>query len=233
MSSLIALIPARGGSKGIPHKNVIDFCGKPLVAWTIEQVLGSGVANAGVYVSTDDPIISDVSRNYGASVIDRPPKISTDTASTESAILHAVELLNYGGWVLLLQATSPLRNQEDLCAAVDRIGQFDSLFSASELKDYCIWQTDVVSKTMTSLTYDFKNRGSRQTHIGRTCILENGSFYLFHTDGFKRYRNRLHGEISYHLMDPWKSYEIDDPGDVELCAYYMNSKIIRSKSEGV
>ena len=75
-----AIIPARGGSKGIPRKNIVDFCGRPLIAWSIEQALNSKYIDK-VYVSTDDDEIADISKEYGAELIKRPREISTDTSS--------------------------------------------------------------------------------------------------------------------------------------------------------
>lgn len=84
----IALIPARGGSKGLPRKNILPLCGKPLIAWSIEQARASQVD--AVYVTTDDAEIASVSREWGAEVIDRPAELATDTASTEAALTHAL-----------------------------------------------------------------------------------------------------------------------------------------------
>ena len=92
MTNIVAVIPARGGSKGLPGKNVIDLCGKPLIAYSIEVAKASKHIDK-VVVSTDDAKIAEVSREYGAEIIDRPEELATDLATTESALQHAVEYL--------------------------------------------------------------------------------------------------------------------------------------------
>ncbi len=108
----IAIIPARGGSKGIPGKNTIDFCGKPLVAWSILQALDAGMVQQ-VYVSSDDDLILDISEAYGASQIRRPAELAGDASASEEALLHALDFISRSGspepeYIVFLQATSPL-----------------------------------------------------------------------------------------------------------------------------
>ena len=106
----VAIILARGGSKGIPNKNIVEFCGKPLLAWTVEHCLDGGVDL--VYVSSDADKILDVGEKYGARSIKRPEEISGDEATSESGWLHALEVIeNINGkmdWILAPQVTSPL-----------------------------------------------------------------------------------------------------------------------------
>ena len=106
---IVAIIPARGGSKGIPKKNIMDFCGKPLIAWSIEQAFGCSLID-GVYVSTDDAEISRTSKEFGAQIITRPVELATDTSSSEIAILDAINQIEKGDGrkidcVVFLQAT--------------------------------------------------------------------------------------------------------------------------------
>jgi len=113
-NKLIAIITARGGSKGLPRKNVLDLCGKPLIAHTIESAINSNIFHK-IIVSTDDKEIKEVSIKYGADVIDRPKELATDTASSLDVIEHSLSSLielgeNYTHFVLL-QPTSPLRNE--------------------------------------------------------------------------------------------------------------------------
>ena len=139
-----AIILARGGSKGIPSKNIIDFCGKPLLAWTIEQCLQAGAIES-VWVSSDDEMILTMASEYGAEQIKRPNEISGDCASSESGWLHAIDYLErkniYLDAVLAPQVTSPLRRPIDIDEAVDIFvsKQLDSLFSASLADDLYFW----------------------------------------------------------------------------------------------
>ena len=96
MINVSAIILARGGSKGIPNKNIIDFCGKPLIAWTIEQCLSSKHISE-VWVSSDSQEILEVVKEYGAKTIKRPDDISGDFATSESAWLHAIEFIERDG----------------------------------------------------------------------------------------------------------------------------------------
>lgn len=117
----IAIIPARGGSKGVHRKNVRLLAGRPLVAHSILDAREAGLIS-NVYVSTDDPEIARVSQVYGAEVIQRPPELASDTASSESALLHALEELETTGLVtdliVFLQCTSPIRTGADIDRAI-------------------------------------------------------------------------------------------------------------------
>ena len=117
-----AVIPARGGSKGIPRKNIISLAGKPLIGWTLEAVR-QAASTERVFVSTDDAEIADVARQFAAEVIPRPADLSGDTASSESALLHALEFLQQQEQYLpdllvFLQCTSPLTLPEDIDGTV-------------------------------------------------------------------------------------------------------------------
>ena len=121
MQRCVAIIPARGGSKGIPGKNLMDLCGKPLVAHTIEHARSAPSVQR-VIVSTDDDEIARVAEMFGAEVIRRPSEISGDTARSEAAIVHVLEELSRkeryeSDLVVFLQATSPLRRPEDVQAS--------------------------------------------------------------------------------------------------------------------
>ena len=138
----IAIIPARGGSKGIQDKNIINIAGKPLIAWTIEQAINTSSINK-TYVSTNDEKIANVSRQYGAEIIWRPEELCSDYSTSESAIIHAMDFLKESenispDVVVFLQATSPLRKKNDLenaiAAFIDR--KADSLISGSYLEDF-------------------------------------------------------------------------------------------------
>lgn len=132
----IATICARGGSKGLPRKNVLPFAGKPLIAHSIEQALACSLIE-GVYVSTDDDEIADVARRYGAQVpYRRPAELASDDAAKIPAIEHLVEHLERQGvaigTVIDLQPTSPLRTQEDLAAAIGLAAQADLIVTVTE-----------------------------------------------------------------------------------------------------
>ena len=225
--NVIAIIPARGGSKSIPHKNIIQFCGKPLIAWSIEAARRSRYIHD-TYVTTDDKTIANVSQQYGAKIIWRPTELATDTVSAEDALLHAISQIEKDrkvDIVVFLQATSPVREIDDIDRAVDVFvsENADSLFSAAVLEDFCIWEKD--NDHLRSITFDYHNRGRRQDR--KPYYLENGSIYICRAPIITQYKNRLGGRIAYYLMPLWKSYEIDAMEDVDICRYFMETRILR------
>lgn len=220
---IVAIIPARGGSKGIPKKNIMDFCGKPLIAWTIQQALGSAYIDE-VYVSSDDADILRISKKFGAKGIVRPRSLARDTSSTEDALIHALSSISGDvSIVVFLQATSPLRTASDIDKAIETFfsKKADSLFSAALLDDCCLWKKN--NRKLESFSFDYKNRGRRQER--EPLFLENGSIYIFKPGVLKKYHNRLGGSIACYIMDYWKSYEIDKKEDLEICRYYMKRYI--------
>ena len=224
---IIAIIPARGGSKGIPKKNIVNFCGKPLISWTILAAKKSKKISA-VYVSTDSKEISDISEKYGAEVIYRPKKISGDSSSSEEALKHAIEEIYKKNsekidYVVFLQATSPLRETADIDNAIQKIisEKADSLFSGAELGDFYVWKK--MKNCVDSLNYDYKNRKRRQDFENQ--FVENGSIYIFKPETLFKYNNRLGGKIAISDMDLWKSFEIDDMQGLEFCRLLFKTKI--------
>ena len=171
-----------------------------------------------VIVSTDDDEISQFATELGADVVVRPNDISGDSASSESALLHALKYLERSeGYkpdlVVFLQATSPLRNADDISRAVQTLvdEDADSLVSVSEIEGF-VWRKD--STGYRSLSYDFKNRQIRQQRP--VDVLENGSFYICKPWVLHEHENRLGGRITVHKMNPLCSYQIDTLEDVEL-----------------
>ena len=153
---ILAIIPARGGSKGIPKKNLIDLGGKPLIAWTIDQSINTRSIYK-TYVSTDDPEIAEISKKYGAEIIWRPQILCGDTSTSESAILHALDYLKYqqeleSDYVVFLQATSPLRKKDDIEKAIIKIidDKADSLISGSRFEDFHLLEE--INKLMNKCT---------------------------------------------------------------------------------
>jgi len=228
MKNAVAIIPARGGSKGIPLKNLIKFCDKPLLAWSIEQALSSKKIDS-VWVSSDNDEILKISENFGAKAILRPAEISTDTASSESAWLHGLnylESLNIDvSEIIGLQATSPLRKADDIDNALSKFyeNNLDSIFSVVEIEDFFMWRKNNLMKPE-SINYDYKKRLPRQ-RIERK-YLENGSFYIFNASKFKNAKNRINGKIGMYTMEKFQMFQIDNPEDVSLCEIIMKSFIL-------
>ena len=230
--NIVCIIPARGNSKEIIDKNIINFCGKPLIAWSIEQALASNHITS-VYVSSDSDKILNVSIKYGAKEIKRPDILAQDESSSEEALVHAINEIersdgNKIDLVVFLQGTSPLRSLEDIDEAINLFikNNLDSLFSACDLKDLMVWKN--VDSELTSINYDYKNRERRQDM--QKQYGENGSIYLFKPKIIRESMNRLGGKIGTYVMDASKIHEIDNKEDIGICEYFMNIKeLVKSK----
>ena len=218
--TILVLIPARAGSKGIPGKNLVHLGGVPLLSWSIEQARATPAVDR-VVVSTDGSDIADEARKWGAEVVRRPPELSGDEATSESALLHALDTLRSSedyepDLVMFLQATSPLRRRTDLADALDIFEreEADSLFSASSAHGFVWRQGPGLGDGLRALTYDPDRRPRRQ-EIGEDLV-ENGSIYIFRPKILREYGNRLGGKIAVFPMHPLDSYQIDEPADLEL-----------------
>lgn len=217
--STIAFIPARGGSKGVPGKNIKMIAGKPLLAWSIEHALQAAGVDR-VVVSTDCPDIAACARQYGAEVpFMRPAEISGDTATTESAMLHFCDWMDAEGWVfdnfLLIQATSPVRAAGRFGDAIRFFedGKYDSLVAVT-LSHRFFWQQPEAPKA----SYDFMRRPRRQDiPESERRYMETGSFYLTRVDALRQTGNRLCGKVGLYITPEEESYEIDSLVDFKVC----------------
>lgn len=217
-SSVIAVIPARGGSKGIKRKNLRPLWGKPLLAHSIEQAR-STPSVARVFVSTDDPEIGAVARDYGSEVIWRPAEISGDTASSESALIHALDSLRETEQyepklVVFLQATSPRRGPDDVANAIRIVlaEEADSLLSVRPVEGF-LWRS--AGSHFGPVNYDPQRRPRRQ-ELSETFWEENGSIYVFKPWILRAYSSRLGGKVSVLRMGPLDSFQVDEPSDLKL-----------------
>lgn len=225
----VSIILARGGSKGIPKKNIINFCGKPLISWTIEQCLAVREIDS-VYVSSDSEEILALSKEFGAKQIYRPKEISNDTATSEAAWLHAIDNIESTSGkidvVVAPQVTSPLREPKDLLNGLKIFSQkkFDSIFSCSLAEDLYFWQKNEAG-LLESVNYDWRNRKRRQDHSPQ--FIENGSFYIFTPNGLRSSHNRFGEKIGMVEMEFWKAFEIDSIETMRICAALMQEFILK------
>ncbi len=224
----IAIILARGGSKGILNKNLKILNGKPLLYWTIRQCLNCKKISK-VYVSSDSKEIIKISEKFGANTITRPKNISKDNSSSESGWLHAVNYFDKKkinlDTIIALQATSPLRESKDIKKALEYfyLKKLDSLFTGSINNEIFFNWTKISSKLRPN--YNIHIRTRRQNL--KNSILENGSFYIFNKNKFKRNKNRLFGKIGVYLMSKIKSFQIDDLNDFQIIKSIMNNKKVK------
>lgn len=222
----VAIIPARGGSKGLKDKNIYPVAGRPLLAWTVQQALDARHVDR-VFVTTNDPAIAAIARESGAAVIERPEEISGDKATSESAIQHALDIIarDHGlvpDTVVFLQATSPLRKPGDIDRAIElfRNEGADSLISVTKADDLTLWEQH--DGSWQSVNFDFRNRGMRQDRP--TQYIENGSIYIFTPEVLVRHANRIGDRLVAYQMEFWQTWEIDTIEEIDLIEYYMNKK---------
>ena len=207
----VAFIPVRGGSKSIPLKNIKSFCDKPLVYWTAKAANDCPQIDA-VYIATDSKKISDTVKSFGlekVKVISRSEKTATDTASTESAMLEFAARFSFVN-IILIQATSPLLQTEDLSKGIEKylLGQYDSLLSVVRQKRF-IW----LEKEGTGVAQNYNpfKRPRRQEWEG--YFVENGAFYITKREALISNASRLSGKIGLYEMSEDTYFEIDEPTD--------------------
>ena len=227
-----AIILARGGSKGVPKKNIIDFCGKPLLSWTIEQCLDSGIDSSNVFVSSDSQEILDVGEEYGVGSILRTQEVSGDGATSEISWIYSIDYLKSKGleydWIFAPQVTSPIREATDISNGMlmAKSGRYDSLFSAQKTDQCSLWKK--TKDGLESIGYDWRNRKRRQDNDIQ--YIENGSFYMFKPDLMKENNNRMYGNIGVVEMEEWKSFEIDSMDDLRMCSLVMREYLLTNKN---
>lgn len=223
---VLAIIPARGGSKGIPRKNVQLLAGKPLIAHTIEHALHAHSVDR-VIVSTEDPEIAAVSEKYGAEVIWRPEDISGDKASSESALLHALKHLHEtegctADLVVFLQCTSPLTLPEDIDGTIKMLidENADSALAVTPFH-YFLW-TKKKEGDAVGINHNKKERLMRQE--AEPQFLETGAVYVMRTKGFKKAKHRFFGKTAMYIMPPERCLEIDEPVDLRIAEVLMRER---------
>lgn len=232
MENIIAIIPARGGSKSIPLKNIQLLGDKPLIAWSIEQAKSSKYIKR-VFISTDDDRIRNTAIEYGAEIIKRPKQISGDYATSESALIHAVNFLEKHeayktDMIVFMQATSPFRPANCIDEAISELIRHnaDSLFSACLIEGY-IWEHSLIHNRLRPLNYDPRKRLMRQKLQNRSYE-ENGSFYIMKKDLLLSEKCRLSGKIIHYTMPRIFSYQIDTEEDLAFFRSLISTSFIDS-----
>jgi len=217
MSKVLAIIPARGGSKGIINKNIKYFYGKPLISWTLTQAIKE-LGKLNVLVSTESNEIYDISKKYGHIFnYKRPAELATDEALTEPVMQHALNWYIQNNqkpeYIMLLQPTSPIRHPGRLKEIINYIENDKSGFVSilSVVKDHGFYWKNI-KKPYAS--YDPSFRPRRQDIKEENMnYKENGSIYITRTDNFLASLCRISGKTGLFIMDQVESYEIDNQVD--------------------
>jgi N-acylneuraminate cytidylyltransferase len=224
--SVLAIIPARGGSIGIPRKNVRPIAGKPMLAYCIEQARATDSVDR-VVVSTDNAEINDVALEYGAEVIKRPDALSGPKSSSESALIHVLDTLRetegYEPDILVfLQATSPLTLAEDIEGTIRAMldNRAQSALAVVPFH-YFLWGSDSRGGAV-GINHDKSVRLMRQDREPQ--FLESGAIYVMEVPGFRRAGHRFFGETAMYVMPDHRRFEIDEPVDLEVVDFLIRHR---------
>ncbi len=226
---ILAVIPARGGSKGIPGKNIIDLCGKPLIAYSIESALACPYVDR-VIVSTDSEEIQKVALRHGADVpFLRPAKLATDTAKTIDALLHAIETLKNQGdifdYLLLLQPTQPIREDYHLTEAIETLIESGetSLVSVSLVTEHPLLMRTIDAEGNLKPLMNASSTVRRQDFPDVYKV--NGNIYLNRLDTTFNSETSLNDNSLPYIMDSQYATDIDSPQDLLRAEQQIKKRI--------
>ncbi len=224
--TVLGIIPARGGSKSIPKKNIHPLAGKPVIVWTIEAAQRAELLDR-IVVSTDDQEIAAVSRSAGAEVIDRPAELATDAAQTEPVLLHVLEHLRQTeGYVpdvtVLLQCTVPLRGADIIDMGIRKLEETgcDVVMTVAPIQHWHL-RGQIGEGDRFLPEYDYKGRKFTQQVPKKYS--ENGALFVMRTSLLLEEQCRLGGDVRVIVMDPMRSIDIDDYDDLRLVEEIMRA----------
>ncbi|WP_424355974.1 cytidylyltransferase domain-containing protein [Methanobacterium sp. MBAC-LM] len=217
--NILAIIPARGGSKGVPRKNIKKIAGKPLIAHTIESAVKSKYINK-VIVSTEDQEIANISKEYGAEVIERPEKLALDDSSTIDAVFHSINHLKMENYtpdvVVLLQPTSPLRTVQDIDGSIEFFCKKDceSVISICEFEHPPYWSLKIENSYLKPAFGDKYFKMRRQDLP--TSYLPNGAIFISNPQNLASYESFYCKKTLPYLMSLENSVDIDTELDFKI-----------------
>lgn len=222
LGNILLVIPARGGSKRLPKKNVLPLAGKPLICWTIEAALMTGL-EARILVTSDDAEILGIVKEYeenGVIPYKRSAELATDTSSTADALLDVVEAERKAGYIpdtiVLLQPTSPLRNSDDIVEAVrlfEDTGCSDTIVSVCEVDHPTAWVGKIGAEAQFS-GIDLSHGRSQDYHKEYRL---NGAVYVAHARTFAEKGTFFTGSLRASVMPRIRSFDIDEEIDFKVC----------------
>ena len=227
--NIICVIPARSGSERIKNKNLIRINNITLIEYTILHALKSKLIDRNIYVSSDSKEILDIANKYNVKGILRPKNISNNKASSESALIHALDHYKKVNKTQLepeilvfLQCTSPFREDEDIDNAIKifKDKNFDSLLSVTNSKKF-LWRGNNNNKFL-AINYDIEHR-SREQDI-KNQFEENGSIYICKTKNLRYFKNRLSGKVGFYKMHPYSNIQIDEETDLILASAVLKNQ---------
>jgi N-acylneuraminate cytidylyltransferase len=214
---VLALITARGGSKGLPRKNVLLAAGKPLVAWTVDAAISAECVER-VVLSSDDHEIMDAARSAGCDVpFCRPAHLASDVATSIDVVLHALDQLPGYEYVVLLQPTSPLRTAADIDAAFELMIESGapSCVSVCDVDQSPYWMYKMAAGNKLERLLSEVDRVTRRQDLPPMYVL-NGAIYIAHIDWLRANKSFVGVETVAYLMPKKRSLDIDTAQDFEL-----------------
>lgn len=231
--TILGIIPARGGSKGLPGKNIRMMCGKPLIAWTIEQAIASRYLDT-VFVSTDYEEIAAIGRKFGAVIpFMRPAELAMDDSPTAEAVVHAIQQFRNEGkqfdYIALLEPTSPLRKLTDIDNAIKLIvntPNADCLVSLGEVHMEHPLIVKRIQENGLIAPYIPYTQTIHQRQQADKAYFPYGVVYLSKVTAFLKNRTFYSANTVPYLIERWQNYEIDDEID-----FYLIEQLIKFRNE--
>jgi len=224
--TFLAIIPARAKSIRLPRKNILDLCGKPLIAWSIEAGLKSKYIDK-VIVTSDDDEILNISKKFGAKTIKRPKELAGDKSTTFEAIKHTIENLEKYDYVVLLQPTSPLRTEQHINKAIELLEEknANAVVSVCEMEHSPLWSNTLPQdRNMNNFLRD-EVLDKRSQDLEKYYKL-NGAIYICQTDKLLDNQNFfLKDSIFAYVMDRESSIDIDEEIDFKFAKIIMDNLI--------
>ena len=223
--TFLAIIPARGGSKRLPRKNILNLCGKPLISWSIEAGLKSKYIDK-VVVSSDDKEILNISNELKVQVIKRPDELASDTSTSFDAVKHAIDNLESYEYILLLQPTSPLRNENHIDKAIEILEEknADAVISVCEMNHNLLW-SNTLDDSLSMEGFISDNLLNNRSQDLKKHYRLNGAIYLCKTDKLLKEKSFfLKKNIFAYVMNSNNSIDIDRKEDFELASLYLSQK---------
>lgn len=223
--TFLAIIPARGGSKRLPRKNILDLQGKPLIAWSIKAAINSRYIDK-VIVTSDDEEILQIAKQYGSDIIKRPNELSSDTATSFDAIRHTIENVEHFDYIVLLQPTSPLRTSQHIDEAIEQLHDknADAIISVCEMDHSPLWSNTLPKSDDMShfLRDEVKNKRSQDLE---QYYRLNGAIYISNTEKLLKEKSFMLKENIYaYKMDKRYSIDIDEEIDFKIAEVLINDK---------
>lgn len=232
---ILAIIPARGGSKGLPGKNIKPLLGKPLIGWTIEQAFASEYIDE-IFVSTDSREIADIAETFGVRVPElRPEELASDISPSSEFVIYTIEYLQtqgkYFDYIILLEPTSPLRKKKDVDHAIEILERYPETSSIVSLGEVHTEHPAIVKKINPDgkvVPFMANSEKIMRRQDNQKSYFPYGVIYMVRTDFFQRTKSFYSEESIPYFIERWQNYEVDD-----LYDFICIEAILKIKQEDI